>query len=277
MSGIATALADHYTPENLLEAINRGLTQAGVDPEAPAPEDLKPVDEFHLGGVEATEAFLDPLGITAEMEVLDIGSGIGGTARFIAGRYGAQVTGVDLTPAFVATAKILSARVGLGRRTRFVEGSALALPVEAAAYDLATLFHVGMNIEDKAGLFREVARVLKPGGRFAVFDLMTRDGRPLDFPVPWSTAPETSFVTKPDAYRTAAEAAGLTPLAERDCYDYATAFFERVMAQAAKADGPPPVGLHLIMGATAQEKYGNAAAAVLDGRIGPREMVFGKG
>lgn len=275
MRDSAEGVVDHYATQSLMEQIEAGLKAAGVNPEAPTPDDLKPVDEFHTGGVEATAMILDPLGIDATARVLDVGSGIGGTARFIAGRYGAHVTGVDLTPAFVSAATELSERCGLGEKTTFHTGSALAMPVEDAAFDLATMMHVGMNIEDKPGLFRDVARALKPGGRFALFDIMKRGAGEITFPVPWASDPACSFVEDPQAYRDAAAAAGLVSISEHDRSDYAVDYFGRVIA-AIEEHGVPPVGLHLIMGDTAQDKYANAVGAAMNGVTGPWEMVFGK-
>lgn len=268
-------IADHYTTDKLIKRIEEGLIAAGVDPAAPSPEDLKPVDEFHTGGIEATEMMLDGLGIDEGTRVLDVGCGIGGTARLIASRYGAHVQGVDLTPAFVETATELSQRCGLGDRTAFQVGSALDMPVGPGEFDLATMFHVGMNIVDKAALFRDVARTLKPGGRFALFDIMRNGAGEISFPVPWSSTVRTSFVVPPQDYRVAGETAGLTLIAEHDRSDYAVDFFKRVVA-AFETHGTPPVGLHLIMGDTAQEKYGNAVKAAMDGVTGPWEMVFEK-
>ena len=234
-----TSLSEHYTPHDLLGAIDAGLSAAGADPHRPDLSVLKPVDEFHTGGVEATEALLDPLGIVPGSRVVDIGSGIGGTARLLASRYGAEVTGVDQTPAFVETAQALSTRTGPSAQTRFVEGNALDLPLPDAEFDLATMLHVGMNIEDKAALFREVARVLVPGGRFALFDIMRgRAAGEIRFPVPWAPDPAHSFVDPPEIYRAAGEAAGLTLVAERDRSEFAVVYFQKVIA-ALDRDGPP--------------------------------------
>lgn len=276
MTTVETRIASHYTTDDIVARIRAGLAAAGANPDAPSPDDLKPVDEFHVGGLEATETLLAQVEIGPGTRVLDIGSGLGGTARHIAATTGAKVLGIDLTPAFVEAAKALSGLVSLGDRTEFRTGSALALPVEDASADLATMIHVGMNIADKAALMREVARVLAPGGRFALFDLMLRGEGVIPFPVPWASEAAHSFVAPPDAYREAAATAGLTPEAERDRHAYAVAFFERVMAATAEAGGPPPVGLHLIMGPTAKEKYSNAIKAVMSGAIGPVEMIFRK-
>lgn len=276
MTEISAKVTTHYDTGAMLARIKAGLAAAGADPDAPRPEDLKGVDEFHTGGLEATEALLGPLGITAEMSALDVGSGIGGTARHIAHRYGAYVHGVDLTPAFVDLANTLSAMTGLDKRCSCLVGTALGMPVSDASFDLATMFHVGMNIDDKPALFAEVARCLKPGGRFALFDIMEGNGGPIDFPVPWSSVPETSFVAPPHAYRDAAASAGLTLIFERDRTAYAKDFFARV-TKAMDKTGPAPVGLQLIMGDEAPIRYGNAAKAAMDGATGPWEMVFQKG
>jgi SAM-dependent methyltransferase len=258
---------------DLLDRIRAGLRGAGVDPARALPADLKPVDEFHTGGMEATDALLDQLEIGPGTRVLDIGCGIGGTARAIAERYGARVTGVDLTPEYVAAAAELSRTVGLDDRVRFQTGSAVALPVGDGGFDLALLLHVGMNIEDKPGLFREARRALVPGGTFALFEVM-QGGRDeaLAFPVPWAARPETSFVAPPDVYRDAALAAGFEIVAERDRTDFARAFFDKVMARV-EAEGPPPLGIHLLMGETAREKIANYVENLKAGRIAPTELI----
>ena len=206
--------------------------------------------------------------------MLDIGSGIGGTARALVARYGCRVAGVDLTSEFVDAASALTAMVGLGDRASFRLGSALALPVPDAGFDLAFLLHVGMNIADKPGLFAEARRALRPGGTFAIFEVMKRGPDPLDFPVPWSTAPETSFVDPPETYRAAADAAGFELVSERDRSEFASGFFARISAMMAERGGPPPLGIHLLMGEAAPLKIQNYVTAIEAGRIAPIEMIF---
>lgn len=264
----------HYTTGSLLERIRQGLREAGVDPDRPGAADLKPVDEFHVGGVAATEALLDQVPLAPGMAVLDIGSGIGGTARFIAGRTGASVIGVDLTREFVETATALTALVGMADRVSFREASALDMPFGDASFDAATLIHVGMNIEDKLGLMAEAARVLRPGGRFVVYEVMRTGEGDLAFPVPWSTVPETSFVAPPDEYRAAAEAAGFGVVAERNRREFALEFFTRMRARIAE-HGLPPLGIHLFMGDDMRQKMiGNMLANIEAGRIAPVEMIL---
>jgi ubiquinone/menaquinone biosynthesis C-methylase UbiE len=165
---VEEVIARHYTSGNLLERIRRGLAAMGCDPDNPGIDDLKPVDEFHIGGVEATRDLLAQIGLGPASALLDLGSGLGGPARFIAASTGCHVTGIDLTEEFVATATALSGLTGLAGRTSFVTGSALDLPFAVASFDAATLIHVGMNLPDKPALFAGVARALRPGGTFAV-------------------------------------------------------------------------------------------------------------
>ena len=269
-------ITEHYSSGTLLERFRDGLRQAGADPDALTYDDLAGGDEFHVGGAEATEALLDQLDIGADSHVLDIGSGIGGPARRVAQRYGCRVTGVDLTTEFVETAEALTAMVGMEGPVAFLVGSGTDLPLEDASVDVALLLHVGMNLEDKAALSREAARVLRPGGSFAVYDVMTgQEPGPLSFPMPWSRVAETSFVAPRTEYVAAAEAAGLTLVAERDRARYGEDFM-REMAERGAAEGPPPVGPHLFLGDTAKEAMKNALDGLAARRIAPVELIFRK-
>ena len=273
MADLESRTAEHYTSGGLLERIVAGLRATGVKPADATPADLNPVDEFHIGGHAATEELVAQAGLGPDMRVLDIGSGLGGTARHIAGYVGCHVTGIDLTREFVATATELSAMVGLGSRTRFRVGSALAMPFKDASFDAALLVHVGMNIPDKRRLMAEAARVLRPGAPFLVYEVMRTGAGALDFPVPWASVPRDSFVATPGEYRDAARAAGFTVEAERERRDFALDFFRRLQARFT-AGGPPPLGSHLITGATAAEKIANQIANIESGRIAPVEMIL---
>ncbi len=271
-----TQVAQHYTTGALTERVLQALRESGVDPAKATAEDLKAGDEFHTGGIAASEHFFGHFEVRATDRVLDVGSGIGGTTRLIADRFGAAVTGVDLTPEFVETARELTEMVGLGHRAEFHVGSALDMPVPDSAFDLAVMMHVGMNIADKPALMAEVARSLKPGGTFAVFDVMQGANRDdPDFPLPWSTVAETSFLHPPEDYAAAAEGAGLALRAEHDRTDFAMAFFEKVFAKLAE-DGAPALGIHLMMGDTAPLKFQNYVAGLKSERLRPVEMIFEK-
>ena len=105
--------------------------------------------------------------IRAGMYVLDLGCGLGGASRYLAAECGCRVAAIDLTPNFVEVARLLTARCGLADCVEIREASALALPFQNGTFDHVWSFAVTMNIADKEGLAHEVARVLKPGGRFS--------------------------------------------------------------------------------------------------------------
>jgi 2-polyprenyl-3-methyl-5-hydroxy-6-metoxy-1,4-benzoquinol methylase len=107
------AVARHYGRGDITKPILDGLKSAGVDIDGLSLEDLAPVDEFHIGGRAASEDVLAKLALTPDHHVLDIGCGIGGTARYMAKAFGCRVSGIDLTPEFIETARRLSERTGL--------------------------------------------------------------------------------------------------------------------------------------------------------------------
>lgn len=263
-------VAKHYSAGGLYDRIVQALAENGIGEADMRAEHLKAVDEFHMGGGPATEHLLNPLDLGTSHNVLDIGCGIGGTARHIAQIYGARVTGIDLTPDFVDTARRLSGRLGVD--VDFVVGSALDLPFEDGSFDIATLLHVGMNLPDKAALFESVARVLKPGGTFAVYDVMLF-GRHPDLPVPWATVAQTSFLAPPATYLDAAERAGFMLVHREDRAEMAREYFAAIQAKMAE-HGPPMVGLPLIIGETAPQKVENMVRAVRSGDVAPVEMIF---
>jgi ubiquinone/menaquinone biosynthesis C-methylase UbiE len=152
------------------------------------------------------------------------------------------------------------------------QGSATDLPWPDAGFDGAYMLHVGMNIADKARLFREVRRVLKAGGRFGIYDVMRRADGALTFPVPWASAAEQSFVETAEIYRRLLAAAGFAVEQERDRYEFAREFFRKQRAAVA-AHGTPLIGTHLLLGPAAAERFANYHAMADAGLLGPAEIV----
>jgi ubiquinone/menaquinone biosynthesis C-methylase UbiE len=269
---IESEVARHYTHSDLTSTVLAALRESGRDLDALTTADLAPVDEFHMGWRPQTVDFAARLAFPPGARLLDIGSGVGGPARYFAEKHGCTVTGVDLTPAFVAAATELSARTGLAGRTRFVEGSALALPFADASFDAALLIHVGMNIADKPRLFAEARRVLVQGGTFAVYDVMRTGDGPLPLPLPWADSDATSFVETPATYHALLAAAGFRVTDERDRSAFVRELTAEMRARIA-AEGPPKLGLHVILGPTGAESMGNLFACVDRGLLAPVEIV----
>jgi MPBQ/MSBQ methyltransferase len=268
---IEGAVQRHYGIADLGSRILAALSATGVDVENLTVNDLAPVDEFHIGGREATEHLIAKLGLTGSERVIDVGCGIGGAARVLASRVVCRVEGLDLTPEFIDVARDLTKRAKLSLLVSYTAASALAMPYPPARFDAAMTLHAAMNIADREGLYREVARVLKPGALFAVYDVMrgVKDG--LDFPMPWAETPATSFLKSPDETRALLEAAGFTVLETEDRTAAAIQFFKERMA--AMASGPSPLGPHLVMGSTARVKLGNLMKAVEQGAVAPVVMI----
>lgn len=248
-----------------------GLTSGTADVDV-----LGPVDEFHVGGRPATTELCKRLGVEPDTALVDIGCGIGGTARFLASTFGCDVTGVDLSPNYVAVARELSAWTGLGDRVRFEVGSALEMPFDADSFDGAVQLHVGMNIEDKQRLCDEVFRILRPGARFGLYDIMRTAEDPLPFPVPWASGESMSFVDDLPTYRAALEAAGFKVEHLRDRRAFAVEFFAAMREKSSSGDGPPPLGLHIILGHDAPLKIANMIDAIAAGTIAPVEIICRK-
>jgi SAM-dependent methyltransferase len=265
-------VARHYTHGALEQAILDALAAAGKDVDRLSADDLSAADEFHLGWRAMTLELAKDLGLGPDMHVLDVGSGIGGPARTFAGTTGCRVTGIDLTPEFVEVANALTRRCGLADRVSFREASALSLPFGEAGFDAAAMIHVGMNVEDKATLFAQVRRVLKPGARFAVYDVVRAAEGDLPYPMPWAETPATSFVESADAYRRGLAAAGFTLEAEVDRSAFVIAL-GREMREKAERQGLPPLGLHVLMGPASRQRLVNVMAALGTGIIAPVEFV----
>src|SRR5215468_3038613 len=179
-------VSGHYTHGSLIEAISSALATIGKTADTVTVDDLAPVDENHIGGRRATEELLGQLGLSAQSHVLDVGCGLGGAARFVASRYGSRVTGIDLTSEYIRAGNTLCRWVGLDKHIPLRQGSALAMPFPAGQFDCAYMLHVGMNIEDKEKLAAEVARVLRAGGVFGIYDVMRTAPGDLAYPVPWA-------------------------------------------------------------------------------------------
>lgn len=266
------AVGRHYARRDLEPVIVEALRASGLDPYNLKPDDLAAIDDFHMGGRAATAAVTEALALQAAMYVLDIGCGLGGSARYFARETGCQVTGVDLTPDYVEAARALTRLVGLADLVDFRMGSAVDLPFPPESFDAASLIHVGMNVPDKVRLCAEAARVLRPGGRFAVYDVMRVGPGDITYPTAWAAHADTSFVVEPGHYREALAAAGFTVAMERNQRDLALDVFRRFRARVAER-GVPPLGLHLLMGSDAPSKAANMVTALESGTIAPVLMV----
>jgi ubiquinone/menaquinone biosynthesis C-methylase UbiE len=215
MPSLEATVQAHYALPGLLARIDAALAAAGIDPKRPRLQDLQAFDQLHGFGIRATEAHADRAGITAGMRVLDLGCGLGGASRYLAAVLGAQVSAIDLTPDFVEIARELTSRCGL-EGIEFRQANALALPFEDRSFDHVWCHNVTMNIGDKDRLVREVARVLRPQGRFSCVEVEQGPAGAPRFPLPWAREPSSSFLVTPEAMRAVIERAGFRILEQAE-------------------------------------------------------------
>ncbi|MGD9892438.1 MAG: class I SAM-dependent methyltransferase [Dehalococcoidia bacterium] len=245
----AGSVSAHYTRADLGTTILDTLRAMGKDPDALVPDDLAPIDQFHLRGKDATLELANLAGIRSGQQILDVGGGLGGPARTLASMFDCRVTVLDLTEEFCRTGEMLTERTSLQDRVTFRHGNALQMPFEDGSFDVAWTQHSTMNIPDKPRLYAEIARVLRPGGRLAMHEVMAGPVQPLVFPVPWAPDQSISFLLPPEEMRAAIEGAGLS---EGAWVDVTTPALEWLRARVAAFQGGPPatpqLGLNLILG-----------------------------
>jgi SAM-dependent methyltransferase len=265
-------ISAHYSRGSLLDRLRDALREDGIDPDQPTIEALAPYDHFHGRGLEATQEIADQLSVAATDHLLDIGSGIGGPARYVAARFGARVTGIDLTAAFCEAARHLTKVVGPADRVTFERGNALAMPFADSSFDGAYSMNVSMNIADKAALYAEIRRVLRPGGWLVLSELAQGPGGAPDYPAPWALTAESSFLATPSATRAGLEAAGFTVSAMHETTEQALAFGQRSRAIVEAGGKPPHRAIGLIHDDLATEMASNTSRGLAQARLIPIEI-----
>lgn len=260
-------VSQHYGRESLVERLETALAANGFDENRrPRPEDLESLDQFHSRGLDATIELAQALDLDSASRVLDIGSGLGGPSRYLATTYGCTVYGIDLNPSFVDAANFLAQRTGLAERVTCRCANALSLPFGAGVFDVAWTQHVAMNIADRASLYGEAFRVLRPGGRFALYDVVAASDAPLHYPVPWARGPETSFLVTADRMRALLLEQGFLVETWTDSTAAGIAWFAQRQREQAQQQAAPIPGLQLVMGPGFREMAANLARNLREGR-----------
>jgi ubiquinone/menaquinone biosynthesis C-methylase UbiE len=266
MSDIDARIDNHYGFGGIMEKIEAGLKAAGLDVNSLTVDDLAPIDQFHTRGRESTLEVAGLAKLKSTDLVLDVGCGLGGTARFLAEQYKCNVAGIDLTEEYISVGKRLTELVGLSNRVELRQGSALEIPYEDERFDVVWTEHVQMNIADKNRFYSEIARVMKPGGRLLFHDIFRGSGNSPFYPAPWAEDDSISALATETKARSVMEQVGLEIDQWIGKVQESIEFFGEVSARI-EADGPPPIGIHLLMGDNARDKLQNYVRNLSERRV----------
>lgn len=266
MRNIDKRVNKYYGLSGIMEKIEAGFNLVGKDTGSLTVDDLASIDEFHTRGRESTKEVAELANITASDLVLDVGCGLGGTARYLAAQYGCTVAGIDLTEEYISIGKKLTQIVDLSDRVELRHGSALQIPYEDERFDIVWTEHVQMNIADKNRFYAEIARVLKPGGRLLFHDIFRGPGDSPLYPTPWAEDASMSKLATETEARSIMEQEGLEIdqwlVTDQESIEH----FKNKGAQI-KADGPPPISTHLLMGENSRNKVQNYIRNLSEGRV----------
>lgn len=269
-------IAGHYESGDLQERLEAALREDGVDPFHPTVQELTPYDQFHGRGVEATEELASRLDISPADHLLDIGSGIGGPARFFADRFKCKVTGIDLTEEFCQVARNLTDRVGLSDNVTFHQGDALHQPFTDAEFNGAYSMNVSMNIADKSALYKEIHRVLRPGGWLALSELAQGPGGEMNYPTPWAETAASSFLATPEETRQRLEECGFTIASFEDTAEQVISFGQKSRQIVERGEKSPHRAVQIIHASNAAIAMKNTSRGVIERRIIPIEVICRK-
>lgn len=262
----------YYSPNNLYNKIIEGLNNLGKDLSTVTPDDLQPVDEFHIRGDTATKELIELANFTPDMHILDVGCGVGGSTRRLSHETGCYVTGIDLSDEYIDAAERLTQLLNMQERVKFHAASALDLPFDDNTFDGAWSIQMNMNVEDKLGWLKEMYRVLKPGGRAVLYEVCGHKNTPVYFPVPWAQDSSMSFLIPLEPFRDVITSAGFDIEVWNDKTDLAQKAFAH-MTEPKDESALPELGVHMLVGNDILTKAYNLHRNLDDERVSLIETV----
>ncbi len=269
------AITAHYESTGLEKRILEAVASAAENSNAVSRNLLAAFDEFHIGGRRATRELGRLCGLESGWRVLDAGCGVGGPARTLAAEFGCRVAAFDLSGEYCRSAGRLTDLAGLSKDVVFCQADALHLPFGDRLFDAVFSQHVTMNIARKAELLRGYRRVLKPGGRLALYEVCAGPCGTPRFPLPWAENETISFLVAPGELRDLLARSGFSGLVWEDVSRPALSWLrESVTRHKAAKKTTPRLSPRLLMGEQAAAKAANVSRNLREDRIRLIRAVF---
>ncbi|GHE79278.1 class I SAM-dependent methyltransferase [Thalassotalea profundi] len=273
MIAIEKMIEDHYTHGNLLKTIELALSQFDAKTDKELLRFLSAIDEFHIGGSEATMNLIKQAALSANSLLLDIGCGLGGTARYLARQFDSQVVGIDLTAEYLSVGKMVNQKLNLASQINLIQASALNLPFLDNTFDGITMLHVGMNIADKKQLFSEIYRCLRKGATFLLYDVMQVNQDKIIYPLPWASTVDNSFVSTLDTYIHILLEQGFEHLRINDRREFSLKFFNEQAIKRKQQGNKPQLSLQTLFKDNAKINFINLINQINSNALAPIEII----
>jgi ubiquinone/menaquinone biosynthesis C-methylase UbiE len=270
----ATLVDAHYGHRDFGTLILDTLRAAGKDIDALTPDDVAPLTHLNPRGKDATLELARMGGLMRGMQVLDVGSGLGGPALTLASEVGCQVTGLELTKEFVRVARMLTMRTGLGNEVTFHHGNALEMPFPDASFDVVWTEQFTMHIPDKVRLYAQIHRVLRPGGRLVFREVMAGPIQPLHYPVGFAKDASIVFLQPPAEIRALIVDTGFRELRWDDLSPPLQAPTQPPQGAPSREPSGLPTGPQFFQGADFEANRRNQTRNFAEGRLVVIQGVF---
>ena len=270
MDNLNKSIENHYLKEGLYEDIVNRLKEQNIALDNVKRSDISGTDEFHVRGATVSNELANSINING-LNVLDVGCGLGGPCRMLADEYNCQTTGIDLSNEYIRTATKLSELVNLNDKTTFIQGDATKLPFDDKTFDVVWTQHVQMNIPNKKKFYSEIYRVLKNSGYFLFYDILKKGNGEINYPMPWASIADHSFLFKTQEMDSFLNEFGLTKEQTTNQTQAGIDYFDALVTRL-KESGPPKIGLNVLMGKTTQPKLMNLLSHLKSGEL---ELISG--
>ncbi|MAJ13843.1 MAG: SAM-dependent methyltransferase [SAR116 cluster bacterium] len=266
---------EFWTRGDIHERVNTALKDAKLLDKKIEIEDLFPLDQYHARGIKATIDLADKVNFKRDSNIIDIGCGLGGPARYFAKKFDCNVYGIDITGAFIDIGNYFNKLTQVDHKVKLLKGDGEKLPYETEFFDGGLSQHVTMNIDNREQFFNEAFRVLKKGAIFGFSEhgLGTK-GNPI-FPLPWADSENMSFLKTPEFTTNLLKKIGFENIKVISTGEKYISGYDTLLKQG-KPDEKPTLGIHVIGGETMLERSKNSMQSIIENRTYPFEIICNK-